>query len=140
MHTRPQALPHSGDTLMHAAWPVGGAGGAAVDKAAVEQFEALKQLVRGVRNARIEYGLEQARKVRVAGVQLLPAERARVLARMVVVCHRVLDEGPQRACVCVCVAVQVAAVLVVSDASMRAALQQELPVICLLAKLDAAKV
>jgi valyl-tRNA synthetase len=35
----------------------------AVDAAAVTQFEQLKELVRGVRNARTEYGLEQARKV-----------------------------------------------------------------------------
>jgi hypothetical protein len=35
---------------------------------------------------------------------------------------------------------QVAAVLVVADAGVRAALQQELPVICLLAKLDPEKV
>lgn len=45
---------------MRAAWP---APNAAVDAAALEQFEALKQLVRGVRNARTEYGLEAARKV-----------------------------------------------------------------------------
>jgi hypothetical protein len=46
-----------------------------VDKAALDQFEGLKQLVRGVRNARTEFGLEQARKVglRVWRVALLPA-------------------------------------------------------------------
>jgi hypothetical protein len=48
---------------MKARWP---ATGCAVDAAALEQYEALKQLVRGVRNARLEYGLEQARKVSVA--------------------------------------------------------------------------
>jgi valyl-tRNA synthetase len=56
-----QALPHNGPTLMKAQWP---ASGCHVDAAALEQYEALKQLVRGVRNARLEYGLEQARKVR----------------------------------------------------------------------------
>lgn len=55
-----QALPHNGATLMKARWP---ATGCSVDAAALEQYEALKQLVRGVRNARLEYGLEQARKV-----------------------------------------------------------------------------
>jgi len=56
-----QALPHNGPTLMKAVWP---ATGCDVDAAALEQYEALKQLVRGVRNARLEYGLEQGRKVR----------------------------------------------------------------------------
>lgn len=41
---------------------------------------------------------------------------------------------------CVAAPSQVAAVLVVSDPAMRAALTQELPGICLLAKLDADKV
>jgi valyl-tRNA synthetase len=45
---------------MKAAWP---AAAAAVDAAAISQFDQLKELVRGVRNARTEYGLEQARKV-----------------------------------------------------------------------------
>lgn len=45
---------------MKASWP---ATGCDVDAAALDQYEALKQLVRGVRNARLEYGLEQARKV-----------------------------------------------------------------------------
>lgn len=88
-----QALPHKGPTLMKARWP---ATGCAVDAAALEQYEALKQLVRGVRNARLEYGLEQARKL--------------------------------------------AAVLVVADPAVQAALQSELPAICLLAKLDPSKV
>lgn len=47
---------------MKAAWP---STGCPVDSSALEQYEALKQLVRGVRNARLEYGLEQARKVGV---------------------------------------------------------------------------
>lgn len=88
-----QALPHQGVTLMKAAWP---SHEAAVDAAAVTQFEQLKELVRGVRNARTEYGLEQARKV--------------------------------------------AAVLVVSDPQLREVMQQELPVVCLLAKLEPSKV
>eukprot|EP00775_Hariotina_reticulata_P011961 gene11961-12104_t len=54
-----QALPHQGPTLMKASWP---AADAAVDAAAISQFDQLKELVRGVRNARTEYGLEQARK------------------------------------------------------------------------------
>ncbi|WIA19379.1 hypothetical protein OEZ85_004004 [Tetradesmus obliquus] len=88
-----QALPHRGVTLMKAAWPSHEAAG---DAAAVTQFEQLKELVRGVRNARTEYGLEQARKV--------------------------------------------AAVLVVSDPQLREVMQQELPVVCLLAKLEPSKV
>jgi hypothetical protein len=45
---------------MKAPWPTHTG---AVDAAAVTQFDQLKELVRGVRNARTEYGLEQARKV-----------------------------------------------------------------------------
>eukprot|EP00882_Tetradesmus_deserticola_P030855 GHRQ01034836.1.p1 GENE.GHRQ01034836.1~~GHRQ01034836.1.p1 ORF type:complete len:142 (-),score=11.82 GHRQ01034836.1:92-517(-) len=58
-----QALPHQGVTLMKARWP---SHAGAVDAAALAQFDQLKELVRGVRNARTEYGLEQARKVRPA--------------------------------------------------------------------------
>jgi valyl-tRNA synthetase len=50
---------------MKASWP---ATGCDVDAAALDQYEALKQLVRGVRNARLEYGLEQARKVSAGSV------------------------------------------------------------------------
>jgi hypothetical protein len=64
-----QALPHQGVTLMKAPWPTHAA---AVDAAAVTQFEQLKELVRGVRNARTEYGLEQARKVGHPGTLQAP--------------------------------------------------------------------
>lgn len=67
-----------------------------MDAGALAQFDALKELVRGVRNARTEYGLEQARKI--------------------------------------------AAVLVVSDPQLRPVLEEELAVICLLAKLDPSQV
>eukprot|EP00878_Enallax_costatus_P006975 GHUV01007309.1.p1 GENE.GHUV01007309.1~~GHUV01007309.1.p1 ORF type:complete len:960 (+),score=265.70 GHUV01007309.1:224-2881(+) len=89
-----QALPHQGSTLMQARWPAHAAD--AVDSSALTHFDSLKELVRGVRNARTEYGLEQARKV--------------------------------------------AAVLVVSDSDLRQVVQQEIPVICLLAKLEPSKV
>lgn len=56
-----QALPHQGSTLMKAKWPAYTAD--AADNSALGQFDSLKELVRGVRNARTEYGLEQARKV-----------------------------------------------------------------------------
>lgn len=49
---------------MKAAWPQHAA---AVDSSAISQFESLKELVRGVRNARTEYGLEQAKKVGACG-------------------------------------------------------------------------
>ena len=45
---------------MLAPWP-GTAG--AVDKAAVEQFEALQAVTRAIRNARAEYGVELGRKI-----------------------------------------------------------------------------
>jgi hypothetical protein len=54
---------------MKASWP---ATGCDVDAAALDQYEALKQLVRGVRNARLEYGLEQARKVSTGGQMYCP--------------------------------------------------------------------
>eukprot|EP00878_Enallax_costatus_P025669 GHUV01027488.1.p1 GENE.GHUV01027488.1~~GHUV01027488.1.p1 ORF type:complete len:191 (+),score=74.94 GHUV01027488.1:254-826(+) len=79
---------------MQARWPAHAAD--AVDSSALTHFDSLKELVRGVRNARTEYGLEQARKV--------------------------------------------AAVLVVSDSDLRQVVQQEIPVICLLAKLEPSKV
>ena len=55
-----QALPHSGDALLAAAWP---APRAAVDADAVARFEAIKDAVRAVRNARAEYGVEPSKKI-----------------------------------------------------------------------------
>ena len=50
----------SGDALIIARWP---ASGQAVDEGALSAFEALKGVVRAVRNARAEYGVEEKRKV-----------------------------------------------------------------------------
>jgi len=55
-----QALPHKGDALIVAPWP---ATGGAVDSAALSHFDSLKGVVRSVRNARAEYGVEAGRKV-----------------------------------------------------------------------------
>lgn len=45
---------------MLAPWPVTDG---AVDKAAVEHFEALQAVTRAIRNARAEYGVELGRKI-----------------------------------------------------------------------------
>lgn len=79
----PQALPHSGPTLMRAEWP---ATGCSVDPAALDQYEALKQLVRGVRNARLEYGLEQARKLAAVLVVSDPAVQTALQSELPAVC------------------------------------------------------
>ena len=50
----------AGKALILAPWPVKDG---PVDKAAVEQFEALQAVVRAIRNARAEYGVELSRKI-----------------------------------------------------------------------------
>jgi hypothetical protein len=75
---------------MKATWP---SHAGAVDAAALTQFEQLKELVRGVRNARTEYGLEQARKVMRKDVVLLGG---------CVVHLRVLGASLQVMCQCLC--------------------------------------
>lgn len=45
---------------MLASWPVRDG---AVDQEAIEQFEALQAVVRAIRNARAEYGVELGRKI-----------------------------------------------------------------------------
>lgn len=79
----PQALPHSGPTLMRAQWP---ATSCSVDSAALDQYEALKQLVRGVRNARLEYGLEQARKLAAVLVVSDPAVQTALQSELPAIC------------------------------------------------------
>eukprot|EP00271_Cylindrocystis_brebissonii_P000729 TRINITY_DN10959_c0_g1_i1.p1 TRINITY_DN10959_c0_g1~~TRINITY_DN10959_c0_g1_i1.p1 ORF type:complete len:1115 (-),score=201.21 TRINITY_DN10959_c0_g1_i1:1125-4418(-) len=60
-----QALPldggeHRAESLMLAPWP---AKGLPQDSAAVQHFESLQSLIRGVRNARAEYSVEPARRI-----------------------------------------------------------------------------
>ena len=50
----------AGEALIVAAWP---SKEGAVDAAAVQQFEALQAVVRSIRNARAEYGVELGRKI-----------------------------------------------------------------------------
>jgi valyl-tRNA synthetase len=52
-----QQVPHVGTSIMTAAWPVAGA----PDIAAEQEFGTLMELVRGIRNARTEAGVEPAR-------------------------------------------------------------------------------
>jgi valyl-tRNA synthetase len=50
----------AGEALIVAPWPMKDG---VVDTAAVQQFEALQAVVRSVRNARAEYGVELGRKI-----------------------------------------------------------------------------
>ncbi|KAL3143467.1 hypothetical protein ABBQ38_002278 [Trebouxia sp. C0009 RCD-2024] len=55
-----QAMPHQGDALISAPWP---SSSGPVDTGALQQFEALQSVVRSIRNARAEYGVELGRKI-----------------------------------------------------------------------------
>src|SRR5690606_21092972 len=52
-----QQVPHVGESIMVAAWPVPGVR----DETAEEGFDALMELVRSIRNVRTEAGVEPAR-------------------------------------------------------------------------------
>jgi len=52
-------LPHRGPALIVAPWPQGGA----LDESAQEQMDALMGLVRAIRNARSEHGVEPGRRI-----------------------------------------------------------------------------
>jgi len=54
------SCPPAGPALITASWP---AASAAQDAQAAEQFGALQAIVRAVRNARAEYGVELGRKI-----------------------------------------------------------------------------
>lgn len=60
-----QALPHSGPALVVASWP---AEGLIVDTEAIEHFEEIQATVRGIRNARAEYGVTPGRRIPVTVV------------------------------------------------------------------------
>lgn len=100
-------LPHAGATLMTQSWPDLGA---AVDETAVSRFEAIQALVRAVRNARAEYGVEPAKRIPAIAVvtgacadaglrEALAGELALVstLARLDVEASAVVAEPPAAA-------------------------------------------
>lgn len=105
-----QALPHSGEALIAARWP---RCGAPVDQGALEQFNALKGVVRAVRNARADYGVEPAKKLsgaRVAAASpvlraalLSEASALALLAKLdgVEVCSLEQQRGPAHDTTCV---------------------------------------
>lgn len=66
-----QALPHTGEALIVAPWP---SDSAPVDAEALEHFEVLQSAVRGVRNARAEYGVTPGK--RVAATVVVPSDTA----------------------------------------------------------------
>ncbi|HEV2527989.1 MAG TPA: valine--tRNA ligase [Thermomicrobiales bacterium] len=71
-----QALPHRGESIMISAWPAAGE----PDTAAVATFDTLCELVRGIRNARVESGVEAGRWIEArvfAGPQAAALEEVR---------------------------------------------------------------
>ena len=54
-----QHLPHRGEALIVAPWPESGP----ADEEAIRRFEAFKDLVRAIRNARTEYNVEPGRRI-----------------------------------------------------------------------------
>jgi valyl-tRNA synthetase len=60
-----QRLPHSGKSLVIAAWPQGDKTPLHVDTEALAQYSALQELVRTIRNSRNEYKVEPGRKIQV---------------------------------------------------------------------------
>ncbi|MEZ4496370.1 MAG: class I tRNA ligase family protein [Thermomicrobiales bacterium] len=72
-----QALPHVGDSVMVASWPKAGAR----DEAAEDDFNALIELVRSIRNARSESNVEPGRWIEaqvIAGKRAASFEGARL--------------------------------------------------------------
>ncbi len=55
-----QYLPHQGDALIVAAWPVPGTPDAAVE----EQFGRVTEIIRGIRNVRAEYKVDLGKRIR----------------------------------------------------------------------------
>ncbi len=69
----------TGEALIIAKWP---APGSTVDRVALSHFEALKSLVKGIRNARAEYGVEEKRKIAATLVVEDAALRAALTAEL----------------------------------------------------------
>jgi valyl-tRNA synthetase len=80
-----QALPHpaSAPALITAPWP---AIGAPTCTTALAQFEVVKDVVRAVRNARAEYGVEPSRKVGAVLVVSEPGLRAAMEEEVAATC------------------------------------------------------
>ncbi|KAL4517680.1 hypothetical protein Ndes2526A_g02065 [Nannochloris sp. 'desiccata'] len=68
-----QAMPRSGPALIAASWPETSK---IIDTDATAQFEALQAIIRSIRNARAEYGVEPGRKIAVTVVAADPELRA----------------------------------------------------------------
>jgi valyl-tRNA synthetase len=71
------AVPHTGEALIAAPWP---AVGGDKDEEAVATFEALQAVVKSIRNARAEYGVDLGRKI-AATVRSSSAELAAALEK-----------------------------------------------------------
>ncbi|GAX77411.1 hypothetical protein CEUSTIGMA_g4857.t1 [Chlamydomonas eustigma] len=72
-----QALPHKGEALIIAQWP---SEGLVVDEGALSAFNALKGIVKAVRNARAEYGVEEKKRVAATLVVEDTALRQQIMA------------------------------------------------------------
>jgi valyl-tRNA synthetase len=71
-----QYIPHEGEALIIASWPT--ADKAHMDEGAETQMNALMDTVRGIRNARTEYGVDPARRITA---QVAPGSYRAVLER-----------------------------------------------------------
>ncbi len=69
-----QYLPHEGETLMLASWPE--ADPTYADPAAEDALNALMEMVRGIRNVRLEYNVDPGRRIQA---RMVPGSFAEVI-------------------------------------------------------------
>ena len=74
-----QALPHKGESIMIAPWPLLEGQTNAIDEKSISTFQDIQALVRAVRNARAEYKVEAGKKI---GAQIC-SSRPEILASMI---------------------------------------------------------
>lgn len=81
-----QMIPHQGDSIMLANWPqIEGNTNPVVDTIAINDFEAIKSLVKSVRNARAEYNVEAGKKI-TAILQITPNLYDQILSEKASIC------------------------------------------------------
>ena len=74
-----QAIPHQGDALIIAQWP---RPGMAQDQTALSHFSSIQALVRSIRNARAQYGVEEKKKIAATLVCEEPSLRSAMSAEL----------------------------------------------------------
>jgi valyl-tRNA synthetase len=81
-----QMIPHQGDSIMLANWPqIEGNTPPVIDTVAINDFEAIKSLVKSVRNARAEYNVEAGKKI-TAVLQITPNLYEKILSEKASIC------------------------------------------------------